>query len=154
MLIVKKGQSMTTGEYISEKISTFQRNHCYTGYLTCRDSDIQRMWQTEKNRENEKWRAIKNNDDVLKLIDAFESTVSYVEKYVKLGNIEDGYRMALALYNAIQGLHKLAKNIDPHPWNKTEFMPMTTQEVDAIFDRLEAIAARMSEQNARRAMQD
>ena len=118
--------------------------------------------KNEKNNENKKWRDIKNNKDVLKLIDSFESSVNYVEKYVKQGNFEDGYNMALALHNAIQGLRKLANNVDPQPWNQTEFTPMTTEEIDAIFDRLEAIAQRkatvrgntMNEQNMRRAMQD
>lgn len=145
---------MATGEYISEKIQSFQKKHYYSGYLVCNDPEIKRRWQNEKNNENKKWRDIKNNKDVLKLIDSFESSVNYVEKYVKQGNFEDGYNMALALHNAIQGLRKLANNVDPHPWNQTEFTPMTTEEIDAIFDRLEAIAVRMNEQNMRRAMQD
>lgn len=145
---------MTTGEYISEKIESFQRNNYYYGYLTSTDPEIKNMWKNEQNNKDKKWRDIQSNDDVLKLIDLFESSVSFVEKYVKQGHIEDGYNMALALDNALQGLRKLARNIDPRPWNKTEFTPMTTQEIDAIFDRLEAIAVRMSKQNMKRAMQD
>ena len=145
---------MTTGEYISEKIESFQRNNYYYGYLTSTDPEIKNMWKNEQNNKDKKWRDIQSNDDVLKLIDLFESSVSFVEKYVKQGHIEDGYNMALALDNALQGLRKLANNVDPHPWNQTEFTPMTTEEIDDIFDRLEAIAVRMNEQNMRRAMQD
>ena len=81
---------MATGEYISEKLKSFQKKHYYSGYLVSNDPEIKRMWQNEQNNENKKWRDIKNNQDVLKMIDSFESSVNYVEKYVKQGNLEDG----------------------------------------------------------------
>lgn len=146
---------METGKYITEKLRQFNAAHYYMGYLNdSYDADIKRMWKIEQQQNDRKWQEIKCNQDVLKLIEHYDGTVSFVEHHVKVGHIEDGYNMALALHNALQGMRKLAQFVDKRPWSTGNFTEMSIGEVDELFDRLEKIAIRMEQQNSRRAMQD
>lgn len=146
-------------EYIEDKIRNFISDNNFAGYLerlASVDSDIKAYWKAEKNRNNEVWRNIRTNKDVLDLIDRFDGVVTFVEEYVPFGkgHIEDAYNMALAEYRALQGLTKLARFIDPSQFNNTEFTMLSESDIDAIFERMTEIATRMNQQNMRRAMQD
>ena len=144
---------------IEEKIKNFEEKYYpkrYLGGLASVDSEIKRMWRDECAKDNQCWRRVETNEDVIRLIDAFESAVYFVEKNVRFGDghIEDGYRMALAAYRALQGLRKMAEFIDPRPYSQLKFTELSEDEVDGLFDRLNEIAKRMEKQNIRRMMQD
>lgn len=145
--------------YIEEKIKAIESTSDPRGYLVrlaSGDTEIRRMWKTETERDNICWRNINTNDDVIDLIDRFDGCVYFVEENVPFGrgHIEDGYNMALAEYRALQGLRKLAQFIDTRPFNNTNFMPMSENEIDELFNRMNRIIDRMNQQNLRRAMQD
>lgn len=78
--------------------------------------------------------------------------VSFVER-LKIGHIEDGYNMALALYNALQGLKKMAQCINISG-EYADFAEISIEDIDQMFNYLEKITVRMNDQNTRRAMQD
>lgn len=146
---------MEIGKYITLKLQEFEKSHNYMGYLTqINDRDLQRQWKQELQEKDVNWRQINCTQDVLDLIDRFDGTVSFVENHVKIGLVEDGFNMSLALYRALQGIRKMAQFADPKPWQQTKMFAVSTEEVDAIFNRLEEISKRMSSQNMRRAMQD
>lgn len=146
-------------DYIIEKINEFEKKYhlqyCLNS-LASVDSEISRMWKQESSQNNECWRRINTNDDVIQLVDFFDRSVRFVEENVRFGDghIEDGYNMALAGYRAIQGFRKMAEFIDPKPWNKSGFAELSETEVDTLFNRMNEIAERMNKQNSRRAMQD
>ena len=157
LFIFKRSNVMK--EYIEEKIKNFEEKYYpkrYLGGLASVDSEIKRMWRDECAKDNQCWRKVETNEDVIRLIDAFESAVYFVEKNVRFGDghIEDGYRMALAAYRALQGLRKMAEFIDPRPYSQLKFTELSEDEVDGLFDRLNEIAKRMEKQNIRRMMQD
>ena len=146
-------------EYIEEKIKKLQEKGDPKGYLSrlaSSDTEIRRLWNAEVEKDNTCWRSINTNADVIDLIDRFDGRVRFVEDNVPYGSghIEDGYNMALAEYRAIQGLRKMAQFIDPSPFNKTQFTPMSESEIDELFERINSIIGRMNQQNFRRAMQD
>ena len=146
-------------DYIIEKISEFEKKYhlqYYLNSLASVDSEISKMWKQESSQNNECWRRINTNDDVIQLVDFFDRSVRFVEENVRFGDghIEDGYNMALAGYRAIQGFRKMAEFIDPKPWNKSGFAELSETEVDTLFNRMNEIAERMNKQNLRRAMQD
>jgi len=145
---------MEIGNYISQKIVEFNKAHYYQGYLNSTVPEIARMWKEEQRLKDTKWRSINSNKDVMELIDRYDGKVSFVEKHITVGHVEDGYNMALILHDAIQGLRKLALFVDAKPWNNTGFSKLSMEEVDTIFNRLEGITHRMQEQNQRRAMMD
>lgn len=146
---------METGKYISEKLRRFQETHYYMGYLNHSGDPVsKRRWKQEQQEDTRKWQEIKCNQDVLDLINHYDGTVSLIEKYAKVGHIDDAYDMALALHDALRGLRKMSQFVDRHPWSTDGFSEISIDEVDALFDRLESIAARMQTQNLRRAMQD
>ena len=135
-------------EYIEVKIKKIQEKSDPEGYLSrlaSSDTEIRRLWKTEK-----------ENDNVMNLVNHFDGQVRFVEKNVPYGSghIEDGYNMALAEYRAIQGLRKMAQFINPSPFHKTSFAPLSEIEIDELFDRMNSIIDRMNQQNLRRAMQD
>ncbi len=145
--------------YIEEKIKVIESTSDPRGYLVrlaSGDTEIRRMWKAEIERDNTCWRNINSNDDVIDLIDRFDGCVHFVEENVPFGrgHIEDGYNMALAEYRALQGLRKLAQFIDARPFNQTNFTPMSENEIDELFNRMNRIIDRMDQQNLRRAMQD
>lgn len=146
-------------EYIEEKIKILERTSDPKGYLirlASADTEIRRLWKAETEKDNTCWRNINSNDDVIDLIERFDGQVRFVEDNVPYGcgHIEDGYNMALAEYRAIQGLRKMAQFIDSHTFNQTNFTPMSENEIDKLFDRINIIIDRMNQQNLRRAMQD
>ena len=146
---------MEIGKYITLKLEEFEKSHNYMGYLTqITDRDLQRQWKQELQEKDVNWRQINCTQDVLDLINRFDGTVSFVENHVKVGLIEDGFNMSLALYRALQGIRKMAQFADPKPWHQTTKFAVSTEEVDDIFNRLEEITKRMGSQNMRRAMQD
>lgn len=144
---------MKSGEYLSEKLREFTGRHYYQGYLTIPDRELERRWKAESANRDQKWRRIKSNRDVFDLIDRYDSAVSFVEEHVKVGHIEDAFNMALALHNALQGLRKLAQATDT-PFPPDGFSPLSPEEIDAVFDRLERITERMDQENMKRAMAD
>lgn len=146
-------------EYFEVKIKKIQEKSDPEGYLSrlaSSDTEIRRLWKTEKENDNVCWRNINTNDDVMNLVNHFDGQVRFVEKNVPYGSghIEDGYNMALAEYRAIQGLRKMAQFINPSPFHKTSFAPLSEIEIDELFDRMNSIIDRMNQQNLRRAMQD
>lgn len=146
-------------DYIEAKIKELQEISNPQGYLTSlanTDSETRRLWKAELERKDSFWRSINTNEDVLDLIERFNGQVSFVEKHVPYGSghIEDGYNMALSEYRAMQGLRKLAQFIDPSPFHKTQFTPMSESEIDEIFNRMHSIIKRKNQQDLRRAMQD
>ena len=48
----------------------------------------------------------------------------------------------------------MAQFIDPNPFNQTHFTPISENEIDRLFERMNSIVDRMNNQNFRRAMQD
>ncbi len=145
---------MVTQKYMEGKIREFEQQHQYRGYLTNNyDKEIIRRWKDEQARKDQKWRAINNYDDVVTLINRYDNIVASFEKADR-GFYEDGFDMALALYDALQGLRKMAQFIEPKPWNTTKFTQVSEKEADALFARLDGIALRMSNVNLRRAMSD
>lgn len=146
-------------EYIEEKIKILERTSDPKGYLirlASADTEIRRLWKAETEKDNTCWRNINSNDDVIDLIERFDGQVRFVEDNVPYGcgQIQDGYNMALAEYRAIQGLRKMAQFIDSRTINQTNFTPMSENEIDKLFDRINIIIDRMNQQNLRRAMQD
>ena len=146
-------------EYIEEKIKKLQERGDPKGYLSrlaSTDTEIRRSWKAEVQKDNTCWRNINTNADVIDLIEHFDGQVRFVEDNVPYGSghIEDGYNMALAEYRAIQGLRKMAQFIDPNPFNQTHFTPISENEIDSLFERMNSIVDRMNNQNFRRAMQD
>ncbi len=146
-------------EYIEEKIKKLQERGDPKGYLSrlaSTDTEIRRLWKAEVQKDNTCWRNINTNADVIDLIECFDGRVRFVEDNVPYGSghIEDGYNMALAEYRAIQGLRKMAQFIDPNPFNQTNFTPISENEIDRLFERMNSIVDRMNNQNFRRAMQD
>ena len=146
-------------QYIESKIIELQKVSDPKGYLTRLASvnpEFRRLWRSELDKDNECLRKINTNDDVIKLIDLFEGQVQFVEKYVPFGSghAEDGYKMALAEYRALQGLRKMAQFIDPHVCNTTNFTPLSEAEIDKLFNRMVSIIARKDQQDMRRMMQD
>ena len=146
-------------EYIEEKIKKLQERGDPKGYLSrlaSTDTEIRRLWKAEGQKDNTCWRNINTNADVIDLIECFDGRVRFVEDNVPYGSghIEDGYNMALAEYRAIQGLRKMAQFIDPNPFNQTHFTPISENEIDRLFERMNSIVDRMNNQNFRRAMQD
>ena len=146
-------------EYIEEKIKKLQERGDPKGYLSrlaSTDTEICRLWKAEVQKDNTCWRNINTNADVIDLIECFDGRVRFVEDNVPYGSghIEDGYNMALAEYRAIQGLRKMAQFIDPNPFNQTHFTPISENEIDRLFERMNSIVDRMNNQNFRRAMQD
>ncbi len=145
---------MVTEEYLKNKIKEFEQTHNYHGYLTNNyNKDISRRWKDEQARQNQKWQAINDNNDVIALINRYDNTVASFEKATHMF-YEDGFDMALALYDVLQGLRKMAQFIEPKRWNTTKFTPISEEEADALFARLDGIAIRMSDVNLRRAMSD
>ena len=146
-------------EYIEEKIKKLQERGDPKGYLSrlaSTDTEIRRLWKAEVQKDNTCWRNINTNADVIDLIEHFDGQVRFVEDNVPYGSghIEDGYNMALAEYRAIQGLRKMAQFIDPNPFNQTHFTPISENEIDRLFERMNSIVDRMNNQNFRRAMQE
>lgn len=146
-------------EYIEEKIKKLQERGDPKGYLSrlaSTDTEIRRLWKAEVQKDNTCWRNINTNADVIDLIECFDGRVRFVEDNVPYGSghIEDGYNMALAEYRAIQELRKMAQFIDPNPFNQTHFTPISENEIDRLFERMNSIVDRMNNQNFRRAMQD
>lgn len=146
-------------EYIEEKIKKLQERGDPKGYLSrlaSTDTEIRRLWKAEVQKDNTCWRNINTNADVIDLIEHFDGQVRFVEDNAPYGSghIEDGYNMALAEYRAIQGLRKMAQFIDPNPFNQTHFTPISENEIDRLFERMNSIVDRMNNQNFRRAMQD
>ncbi len=146
-------------EYIESKIIELQKVSDPKGFLTRLASvnpEFRRLWRSELDKDNECWRKINSNNDVIKLIDLFEGQVQFVEKYVPFGSghVEDGYKMALAEYRALQGLRKMAQFIDPSPFNPTNFTLLSETEIDELFDRMVNIIKRKDQQDMRRMMQD
>lgn len=146
-------------EYIEEKIKKLQERGDPKGYLSrlaSTDTEIRRLWKAEVQKDNTCWRNINTNADVIDLIEHFDGQVRFVEDNVPYGSghIEDGYNMALAENRAIQGLRKMAQFIDPNPFNQTHFTPISENEIDRLFERMNSIVDRMNNQNFRRAMQD
>lgn len=104
---------MEKQEYIKKKIIDFEQKHYYMDYLNnANDPELKRSWKRELQQQNAKWQNIRCTKDVMDLIERFEGCVSLVERYVKVGHIKDGYDMALALYNALLGLKKMAQCIN------------------------------------------
>ncbi len=146
--------AVTTQKYLEDKIKEFERRHIYKSYLTNHsDKELARRWKEEQEHEFQKWRAIKSNTEVYRLIDVYNNVVTSIEKN-KRSFIEDGFDMALALDNAIRGLRKMAQSIEPKTWSDSKFISVSNREVDEIFERLDKIAARMNAINCKRAMRD
>ncbi len=145
---------MEIGKYIEAKIDEIKQKHYYAGWLNHTDADLKRRWKSDKEELDAEWQKIKTNKDVFDLIDRFDGTVSWVEKYVTVGHIEDAYNMALAFHKALTALRKMSQNMEVCSFIKTEFTRISEEEVNDIFARLDSIATRMDEQNMRRAMSD
>lgn len=146
---------MELDKYIENKLQQFVSTHPYSGYLNIQnDRELQRKWKNEQSQRDLLWRQITCNDDVFSLIDRFDGSVSFVEKHVEIGHIEDGFNMALALYRALLGIKKLSQFCLPRTYHTTNFTPLSVEEVDFMFNRLDSIYTRMQEQNTKRAMQD
>ena len=146
-------------EYIEEKIKKLQATSNPKSYLmtlASSNAELRRLWKAEVEKDNACWRKINTNADVIDLIDRFDGQVHFVEANVPYGygHIEDGYNMALAEYRAIQGLRKMAQFIDPSPFIRTQFTPMSENEIDELFERMDSIISRKNQQDVRRAMQD
>ena len=145
---------MVTQEYLENKINDFELHHQYRGYLTNNyDKEISRRWKDEQSRRNQKWQDVRNNADVYDLINRYDNIVTYYED-AEYSFYEDSFDMALSLYDAIQGLRKLAKFVEVKPWITTQFSPISVEEADDIFLRLDSIVLRMDDVNLRRAMSD
>ena len=145
--------------YIEMKIKAFLEKsnpERYIAQLANGNLEIRRMWKSEQNHRNKNWQRINNNQDVIDLIDLFDRVVQSVETQVRFGDgrIDDAYDMALAEYNALQGLRKLAQFINPRPFNNSAFTTLSDSEIDELFERMDKIVKRMNIQNQRRAMQD
>ena len=90
------------------------------------------------------------------MIDRFDGQVSFVENYVPYGAgiTEDGYKMALAEYRAMQGLQKMAQFINAGRVGGVEFTPLSETEIDDLFERMKGIIYRKNRQNERRGYED
>ena len=76
-------------EYIEVKIKKIQEKSDPEGYLSrlaSSDTEIRRLWKTEKENDNVCWRNINTNDDVMNLVNHFDGQVRFVEKNVPYGS--------------------------------------------------------------------
>ncbi len=145
---------MINKEYLENKIKDFEQRHQYMGYLTNSfDKELARRWQDEQAQKTRKWHAVNSNDDVVSLINRFDSVVSVYEG-AKHGHYHDAFDMALALYDALLGFRKWAQFADESSFNSTNFTPISKDAADELFVRLASIASRMDKVNMKRAMSD
>ncbi|RDU23728.1 hypothetical protein [Anaerosacchariphilus polymeriproducens] len=140
-------------DYIFGKITEFKQNICnpeaHLNNMASNNKEFKKRW--EKDRQSMDYAGILDNEEVLRQVEMFEGSVNFVEAYVKRGHIEDAYNMWKQLYDALTALFKMAQNMNN---SYCKFREISTDEVDEIFGKLEAVAKRMDQANMRRAMQD
>lgn len=145
--------------YIEQKINDLRKvsdPEAYIRRLSYNDKELEKKWKCEQSNNYTYIQTIKTNDDVIDLIDRFDGQVSFVENYVPYGAgiTEDGYKMALAEYRALQGLQKMAQFVDAGRVGGVEFAPLSETEIDDLFERMKGIIHRKNRQNERRGYED
>lgn len=144
---------MEVQQYMLDKIRDFKAKVCnpeaHLNNMASCDKEFKKMWK--KDKESIDYAGITTNEKVMDYVQGFDGSVYFVENYVKRGHIEDAYHMYESLYKALTALFKMAQNMD-NPY--CELKEISIQEVDEIFNKLEAVVQRMENANMRRAMQD
>lgn len=135
-------------QYIIDKLNDIKSNPSGVIERLCSsNSDIKHKWKSED--KHLKWSNIRTNEDVYNLINQYNSIVESVEKDVHADYAEAVYKMMLGLNDALQGLRKLANNIDDIDIIDSiyaNFSEVTQEEVDGLFDKVKNIERRMEEQ--------